>query len=266
MDSLKMANALQLKREFKEKGYIHIKSFFSKQEIEDLIHEIQLTSSKHPSQDILNIGELTFNHQIMHKSKKLREFISQPKIVELLSTFIGPNFWVRWDQAVEKGPGAGTFPWHQDNSYSGLKDAHLQLWISLTKMSKDNGGLWVVPGSHKKALPHDKQGTHTIYRGKISAEDFVSAEVGDIVVFSSFTLHSTTPNVTQESRWAYVVEYMNMKDIDPYIEKPYLIIAKDGRPHLEYVDRLESEGSLTNRLKYSELINTLRKVKHAILN
>jgi ectoine hydroxylase-related dioxygenase (phytanoyl-CoA dioxygenase family) len=261
-----MKNLESLKREFKEKGYIHISSFFSKQEIADLIQEIVATSSENPSQDILNLGELTFNSRIMHKSQKLREFISQPKVVELLAAFIGPDFWVRWDQAVEKGPGAGTFPWHQDNSYSYLKDPHFQFWVSLTKMSKENGGLWVVPGSHKKILPHGNIGCHKVYQGETSNEEFISAEIGDIVVFSSFTLHSTTPNVTNESRWAYVVEYMHMDHIDPYIESPHLIIAKNGKPHLEYVDKLDSESFLVNRIKYFDLMKTLRSIKKAVLN
>jgi len=261
-----MENVTQLKSTFNTKGYVHIKNFFSTQEINDLIEEITRTSAEHPSKDILNIGELKFNSQLMHKSPKLRAFISQPKVVNLLKEFIGPDFWVRWDQAVEKAPGAGTFPWHQDNSYSALKDPHLQFWVSLTKMSKENGGLWVVPGSHKKILPHGKIGCHTIYHGDTSNQEFIAAEIGDIVIFSSFTLHSTTPNVTNESRWAYVVEYMHMDHIDPYIEKPHLIIAKNGEPHLEYVDKLESERYLANRIKYFDLMKTLRSIKKAVLN
>jgi ectoine hydroxylase-related dioxygenase (phytanoyl-CoA dioxygenase family) len=247
--------------EFNQKGFVFIKNFFSQDEINALIAEIQATSSEHVSKDKLNLGSLTFNSLIMHKSQKLREFISQPKVVNFLSQFIGPNFWVRWDQAVEKGPGAGTFPWHQDNSYSQLKDPHYQLWISLTKMTKENGGIWMIPGSHKQKITHSKDGCHTVAEANQELAEFISAEIGDIVLFSSYALHSTTPNVTDESRWAYVVEYMKLEHIDPYIDAPHLIIAQNGVPAMHYVNHLASEDYLMNKIKYFDLKKTLRKIK-----
>lgn len=256
---------MSLKQEFEEKGFVVMKNFFSKDEIRELFNEIQQVSAEHASKDILNLGKLTFNSQIMHKSQKLREIISQPKVVELVSQFLGPDFWVRWDQAVDKSPGAGTFPWHTDNSYSKLKDAHLQFWIALTEMSPENGGVWMLPGSHKKTYEHHHDGCHMAAICDESNAEFISAEIGDVVCFSSFTLHKTNPNITDKSRWAYVLEYMNIRHIDPYIAKPHLIIAKDGKPHLEYVDALEGENSLANTFKYFHPRERWRKFKHQLL-
>ncbi|MGB2833164.1 MAG: phytanoyl-CoA dioxygenase family protein [Methylotenera sp.] len=254
-----------MRQEYNKNGYVLIRNFFTQAEIQDLIQEIQKTSSEHVSTDQLNLGKLKFNSLIMHKSPKLREFISQPKVVDLITQFIGPDFWVRWDQAVEKGPGAGTFPWHTDNSYSRLKDPHCQFWISLTKMTKDNGGIWMIPGSHKKHFKHQHVGCHTVAICDDSNAEFISAEIGDVVVFNSFTLHSTTPNITQKSRWAYVVEYMDVKHIDPYIAKPRLMIAKKGQPSLEYVHTLKGENSITNTLKYFHPRERWRKFKNEVL-
>ena len=172
------------------------------------------------------------------------------KSLIFLKPFAGPDIWVRWDQAVEKKPGAGTFAWHQDNQYSGLKDQHFQFWISLTSMTKDNGGLWVVPGSHKGMLKFEKEDSHVVYKGDVSDAKFISAEPGDVVLFSSYLLHSTTPNITQTSRWAYVIEYMKMSKIDPYIRPPHLVVAKNGMSDLHYLDKLPSEVFYTNLLKY----------------
>ena len=244
---------MNLYQQFKDEGYIHLKNFFSLDEINALVLEIQNTSLENPSKDILNLGKLTFNSLIMHKSQKLREFIAQPRIIELMSKLMGPNIWIRWDQAVEKGPGAGWFPWHQDNSYSQLKDPHYQLWISLTEMTQDNGGLWILPKSHHQNNKHEKEGHHTVYKGDTSKQEFIGAEIGDVVVFSSFTLHATTPNVTQKSRWAYVVEYMQTKHIDPYIEGPYLVVAKNSKPHIKYVDKIGNDYSLHNLVKYPDI-------------
>jgi ectoine hydroxylase-related dioxygenase (phytanoyl-CoA dioxygenase family) len=260
---IKIDSGVMMQAEFKKNGYVLVKNFFTPAEVDALVADIQAASQAIPSDDILDKGNLKFHALIMHSSEKLRSFISQPKIIDFLKQFMGPDIWVRWDQAVEKKPGADTFPWHQDNQYSALKDQHFQFWISLTTMTADNGGLWVVPGSHKGMLKYEMIGTHVSYAGDVTHAEFISAEPGDVVLFSSFLLHSTTPNITQKSRWAYVVEYMKMDNIDPYIEAPYLMVAKNGQPHVEYLDRLPSANDWSNRYKYS---NLKQKIKAKILS
>lgn len=250
-----------MKADFKKNGYVYLKNVFSKAEITELEQMLKEASLSVNSEDILDKGNLKFHSVLMRKSEKLRQFISQQKIIDLLTPIAGPDIWVRWDQAVEKKPGAGTFPWHQDNQYSQLKDAHFQFWISLTTMTADNGGLWVVPGSHKGALPYDNIDGHVVYQGNTANAEFISAEPGDVVIFSSYLLHSTTPNITQESRWAYVIEYMQMGDIDPYIEPPYLVVARNGKSNLAYIENLPGEKSIRNYIKYA---NFKQKIKSAI--
>ena len=245
-----MQMGITMQKAFKKDGYVVIKNFFSPEEIATLVKEIKEASATKSGDDILDKGNLKFHALIMHRSEKLRAFISQQKIISFLKDFAGPDIWVRWDQAVEKKPGAGTFAWHQDNQYSALKDQHFQFWISLTTMTADNGGLWVVPGSHKGMLKFEADDNHVSYKGDVSNAKFISAKPGDVVLFSSYLLHSTTPNITQDSRWAYVIEYMQMSNIDPYIEAPYLVVAKNGQSHLEYLDRLPSQDYWVNRVKY----------------
>jgi ectoine hydroxylase-related dioxygenase (phytanoyl-CoA dioxygenase family) len=252
---------MTMQQEFKKNGYVYLKNVFSKDEITQLEADLKEAAATKSGDDVLDKGNLKFHALLMHRSEKIRKFISQAKIVDLLSPIAGPDIWVRWDQAVEKQPGAGTFPWHQDNQYSSLKDQHFQFWISMTSMTADNGGLWVVPGSHKGLLKFESDDSHVVYKGNTDNKAFISAEPGDVVIFSSFLLHSTTPNITQNSRWAYVVEYMQMGTIDPYIDAPYLVVAKEGKPHLEYVEELPNQNSFKNRFKY---INVKQMLKGAL--
>lgn len=239
-----------LRRDFRANGYVFLRGFFSTDEIRQLMQDIRAAAGGRTDADVLDVGSLKFHAGLLHKSEALRAFVAQPRIVHFLREFMGPDIWVRWDQAVEKRPGAGTFPWHQDNSYSGLRDQHFQFWISLTRMTKDNGGIWLIPGSHVRRLPHRFEGRHTVYEPHGEREEFVAAEVGDVVLFSSKLLHSTTPNVTQEGRWAYVVEYMRNRDVDPFLAPPYLMIAERGEPAPHFVDVQPGAGRLVNKLKY----------------
>lgn len=249
---------MTMQQKFKQNGFIYLKNVFSQAEIMQLEADLKEAAATKSGKDVLDKGNLKFHALLMHRSEKIRAFISQAKIIDLLVSLAGPDIWVRWDQAVEKQPGAGTFPWHQDNQYSYLKDQHFQFWISMTSMTADNGGLWVVPGSHKGLLKFEKDDSHVVYKGNTDNKVFISAEPGDVVIFSSFLLHSTTPNITQKSRWAYVVEYMQMNHIDPNVDAPYLVVAKNGQPNCHYIDELPNQNSLANQLKYKGIKQTIK--------
>ena len=238
-----------LKQQYDEQGYVIVRGLFNKEEMPALIEDIKSAKTRKGVSG-LNRGELTFYSNVFFHSKALQNFIAQPKVVDLLKTLIGPDFWVRWDQAVAKGPGAGDFGWHQDNGYSRLYDAHYQFWVALTDMTVENGGLWLQPGSHRKLLPHRWIGNHCVYEGTPPDPVFIGAEAGDVVVFSSFMLHTTKPNTTHGTRWAYVVEYMSMDHFDPTIDPPYFVVARDGKPAPEFVQSYRGTEKLTNRLKY----------------
>ena len=246
-------------QEFKERGYIILRNFFSEEEIDRLFEEINITAAN-KKDDPLNKGALNFYSNLFLHSQKLQAFISQPKLVDFLKQIVGPDFWVRWDQAVAKRPGAPTFPWHQDNGYSQLKEEYYQLWIALTEMTSENGGLWLTPGSHKRFLPHKKVDNHMVYQGTPDNPVFIEAKPGDVVLFSSFILHSTTPNITQDSRWAYVVEYMPLDNFDPDITPPYFVIARDGKPQPEFVNFYRGQLNIINQLKYLGFTPRLKKL------
>lgn len=238
-------------KEFREQGYTIAHRFFDKKEMDTLIHDIKTAEPKKGQPSALNKDELVFYSNIFFRSKDLQAFISQPRLVDLLKDVIGPDFWVRWDQAVAKGPGAVEFPWHQDNAYNFLKDEHYQLWIALSKMNNERGGLWLIPGSHKHGLlPHKIVGNHMAYVGPTHNAVCIAAEAGDVVLFSSLMLHYTSPNVSQHDRWAYVVEYMSLDHFDPYVKPPYFVVARNGKPHAEFVNYYRGRLSLTNQIKY----------------
>jgi hypothetical protein len=238
-------------QEFREQGYTVLRGFFEPSEMDALIEHIRSSDPRagHPSG--LNKGPLQFYSNVFFKSRPLQEFVSQPKIVDFLRDIIGPDFWIRWDQAVAKGPGAPEFPWHQDNGYNRLKDEHYQFWVALSKMTSERGGLWVVPGSHRRGpLPHAKVGNHMAYQGPTDGAICIEAEPGDTVLFSSLLLHYTSPNVSQFDRWAYVVEYMSANHFDPFIPKPYFMVASSGKRNPQFVDRYAGSRDLMNRVRY----------------
>lgn len=239
-------------REFEDQGYVLQRGFLSADEIEALREALREAQQVAAESDVLDRKGMTFKHNLWKASPKLREFITSPKVVGFLCDIVGPDLWVRWDQTIEKQPGGAAFPWHQDNGYNGLLDMHFQLWIALTPMTIDNGGLWLQPGSHKLGkVTHESIGSHVYNPGDESKEVLVPAEPGDALLFSSFMLHKTNENVTEDqTRMAYVIEYMRLGDVDPFIEAPYLIAARGGEPAAALVPRQPGSRSLRNQRKY----------------
>jgi ectoine hydroxylase-related dioxygenase (phytanoyl-CoA dioxygenase family) len=129
---------------------------------------------------------------------------------DIAADLIGPDVRLYWDQAVyKKSEQPQPFPWHQDNGYTYLEPQnYLTCWVALTDATEANGCPWVVPGLHRMGtLRH-----HLTERGWRCFEEAptavpVPARAGSIVVFSSLTPHATGPNLTDQVRKAYIVQF-----------------------------------------------------------
>lgn len=260
-------SATDLKVEFEERGYVVLPGFFSSAEVDGLRQEIVSAGGKLEEESALNKGQMVFYSNVFLKSEPLRSFICQDRLIEFLSPIIGPDFWVRWDQCVAKGPGAPDFPWHQDNAYNDLKVPHFQLWVGITEMTEHNGGLWLQPGSHKQGLlPHHRVGKHMVCDSEPESPVLVRAAKGDLVLFSSLMLHHTKTNFTDGDRWAYVIEYMSLHDYDPFIEPPYLVVAEEGKRVQKFVMEHRGSRSLRNKIKYHGVWGETKRAAKQLLN
>lgn len=254
----------ELQARFDEDGFVQLKGFFSAAEIDGLRADIESAGRALDDESALNKGQMVFLSNIYQRSESLQRFICQQRLVDFLAPIIGPDFWVRWDQCVCKGPGAPAFPWHQDNAYNDLKVPHFQLWVAVTPTTADNGGLWLAPGSHKLGLlAHHKVGKHQVVDEAPEQSVLVEAQKGDVVLFSSYMLHHTKENVSTQDRWAYVIEYMHINDFDPFIKAPFLIAAEHGKTARRFTDVCPGSQSLRNQVKYHGIGGTAKRLVKA---
>jgi ectoine hydroxylase-related dioxygenase (phytanoyl-CoA dioxygenase family) len=164
-------------------------------------------------------------------------------MVQLLGTDV--RFW--WDQGINKSPGAGSYiDWHQDNGYAnGVTPEYVTCWLALDDSSPENGGLYVIPESHKAGpRDHEWRGVHAVV-----SEQFVEAEkaqplnakAGDMLLFSSYLLHQTVGNTSKDKqRRAWVMQYCrgdhaNETTGEVYDNRPWVVKAG------EYVENPWSE-------------------------
>ncbi|HEX7946686.1 MAG TPA: phytanoyl-CoA dioxygenase family protein [Phenylobacterium sp.] len=153
---------------------------------------------------------ISFTIHIAGKSPVLAAFAQHPAIRDICHDLIGPDVRLYWDQSVyKKTEKPQEFPWHQDNGYTFVEpQQYLTLWIPLVDVDDQNGCPWIAPGLHKLGTLEHWVGE----AGRICLEDVqgavpAPAKAGDIVVFSSLAPHRTGPNLTDQVRKAYILQY-----------------------------------------------------------
>ena len=160
---------------------------------------------------IAETGALTVALHAVTRSPAAEALSRHPSILGLCADLIGPDVRLYWDQAVyKKTEKPRRVPWHQDNGYTYVEpQEYLTVWLALTDATEENGCPEVAPGCHRLGtLAHhyvDPLGWECLEEGTPSVAAPVQA--GGAVVFSSLTPHRTGPNLTDEVRKAYILQY-----------------------------------------------------------
>jgi len=143
------------------------------------------------------------------------DLVAHPAIVGRIQALLGPhlllwasNFWL-------KNPGEKEIPWHQDGSYWPLEPViNVTAWIAIDRVTVDNACLEIIPGSHKKVIPHIRAGEEHLFATMADPAAFdptqrvqLEMEPGEFVLFNERTLHGSGPNHSNRRRLAIGPRY-----------------------------------------------------------
>jgi ectoine hydroxylase-related dioxygenase (phytanoyl-CoA dioxygenase family) len=119
------------------------------------------------------------------------------------------------------------FHWHQDITYLLGSKKSLTYWIPLSHVNEINGSVELIEKSHLGGLfPFHYSGLESTppkYKSmspsdiKLNQEHeksgvIVTANPGDLVIFSQFILHRSTPNRSNIMRWVAQVRHSDLAD------------------------------------------------------
>lgn len=163
-----------------------------------------------------------------HQDKTaLSGFVLGQGMRTMISPFIGATPHLFNEQFVVKGPKTGAaFAWHQDSGYVGFDHApYLSVWIAIDDTTADNGPVFVLPRNLREDTSiedhqWDADGKEMV--GYHGSDPGVAAIVpaGSVVLFSSVTLHRSSPNTTAHPRRAYLAQYSEAPLLDPVTGAP----------------------------------------------
>jgi len=225
---------------FRENGFINVGSLFSRDELNVINGEYDRLVNM-DSQTLGNDKDGRFPYRAMlnFRSSELKSFIQYPKLLDAMVQLLGEDVRFWWDQGINKSPGAGSFiAWHQDNGYQKGKTAeYITCWLTLDDSSPENGGLYVIPKSHKEGpRDHEWRSVHAVVPEEFVEEEKaepLNAKAGDMLLFSSYLIHQTVGNQTKDKqRRAWVMQYCrgdqkNETTGEVYDNRPWVV--KNGQ-------------------------------------
>ncbi len=109
------------------------------------------------------------------------------------------------------------FHWHQDYPLVQDSEDGVIYWIPLRSLEGRNSSLQIAPGSHRLGvLPTRGYGPRRLHMADPPVADRFSsltmtAEPGDVLVFSTLLLHASVFNYSQRTRWTFQVRHGNFE-------------------------------------------------------
>lgn len=149
------------------------------------------------------------------------EIRNSPKFPCLLEPLIGKSLKQFINQINFKMPGGEiAFPWHQDirptPAFRDQVNNYVQTIIVVDEATVGNGCLHIVPESHKLGNLKVKR----YAAGQIEDHVDVSSAVpmegapGDVVMFTSYSVHGSKPNTTDRPRRSYINGFVRAETCD----------------------------------------------------
>lgn len=218
-----MANvdSTSIKTDYDRDGYVFLKNFLSKEEVEKINSEVKRFIEKdvpsmprnfvfyEDNNDTATLKQLQDIHQY---SSFFASVLTGSKFEEIATILLGEKVIGKNLEYFNKPPKIGKpTPPHQDGYYFMLRPPQaITMWLALEKADEENGCVRYIKGSHLTGMrPHGKTSTLGFSQGiaDYGEKDFTSeiafpAEAGDLLIHHAMTIHRADGNKSDRSRRA----------------------------------------------------------------
>lgn len=217
---------------FEKNGYLIVKDMLSPNQLAELRSrvdealagaqpqfgdfELQWEPQLQNRADLPRAQRIRVFFHLCHRDAWFRKYATRPDVVEIVSGLLGPDPRLYTDQLFVKGPYNGSaVPYHQDAAYWPVEPMNMiSCWMAIDDATVENGCVNVIPGTHKKLLPHThfKSGPQSLglLEHEVSTADEIPIELpaGSCMFHHSLLIHRSKPNTSPKSRRGLVTIYM----------------------------------------------------------
>ena len=230
----------QYRRTFDERGYVVVPDLLTPAELAELRRNVDAVMDGTVKPEFPNLrGDTddfdiqwepaTRNDPNLKRRDKLRvvfhlchtlsffwRHATRPRTLDVVAALLGPDVKLYTDQLFFKPAHHGSeVPFHQDSGYwPDWEPKLLTCWVAIDDATLANGCVRVIPGTHKKQLPHHHFPNSTQTEGLLESEVEVSKEVpveiraGSAMFHHSLLIHRSFPNTSDRSRRGLATIYL----------------------------------------------------------
>lgn len=154
-----------------------------------------------------------------------RAWAGDPQLVALLAQLLGEPVCLtlaHHNCVMTKHPDFGTATgWHRDIRYwSFTRNALISVWLALDEETENNGGLRVIPGSHRLALAPEQMDALDFLRPDVAENQplfaqgkSVDLQQGDVLLFHSGLFHAAGRNNSTAVKQSVVFAYHGQSNL-----------------------------------------------------
>jgi len=153
-----------------------------------------------------------------HLDPRFDALVDDPRMWQPAAKLVGTEALSLFsDKLNVKRPGGAPFPWHQESPYwahgAQQLDRIVSVLIYLDEATKENGCLWVIPGSHSRGTLPSLAGQGALGALYTDVEQVEGEPVptelpaGSVVWFHRDLVHGSRSNHSQDSRRVFVIAY-----------------------------------------------------------
>ena len=238
---------VEYKKQFEDQGFVILKKVFSEeklQEIRDLQERIVAYAEKNLEDPFLpwsleHRSDQGVLYDLYQRHPEFQEMASNKQILDCLENILGENIYLYDNSLVYKPKGRKNgVPWHQDFISRPDEPLKIIVWIAIDDVTKENGTVQVIPGSHKQGfLPwyrvegethHDRVMPEYVEKDKDKIIH-VELEAGDVLLFNMLVLHGSDEVHTDIPRRVYRCSYQSMEG-KIYTPRQSPIVMRGGSP------------------------------------
>ena len=148
---------------YRERGYVVIEGFLSAEELALWRRRIDAAVAAREDRKLANsdwrAGDSYYDKVFTQRinlwmdHEGVRGLMLDARIGKMAAELAGVDGLRIWhDQALVKEPWANPTGWHLDNPYWSFSSRHaISLWVALDDVTRDNGCLYFLPGTHRTA-------------------------------------------------------------------------------------------------------------------
>jgi hypothetical protein len=172
----------------------------------------------------------------------MEKVVRHPAILDAVESIVGPDIVCWSSRFFIKDPGDGGFvSWHQDVTYWGLDVSEniLTAWVALSPAKRGNGVMKVIPGTHRKVVPHrEGVASNMLLRGQEVAVEvdeaqavYMELEPGEMSVHHGLMFHGSEDNRAGERRVGFAIRYMptRVKPLDGLPRDSVMLVRGSDR-------------------------------------